>query len=203
MIKSKQDYLDYLKADRIAMGFPEKCTLFQRFNRFVFGNEIYKFQKLLRKVEYYKNCKNTLFWKPYYAYIWRKFLNQQRKLGFFIRPNCFGPGLSIRHIGTISVNPYTRIGSNCRIYPCVVIGTQAGFKDQAPIIGDNVFIGPGAKIFGKIKIADGIAIGANSVVNKSFEEENITIAGVPAKKVSNKGSKNFLPDPENFENNYQ
>jgi serine O-acetyltransferase len=61
-----------------------------------------------------------------------------------------------------------------------------------PTIGDNVFIGPGAKIFGDIIIASGIAIGANSVVNKSFLETDITIAGVPARKVSNRGSRGLL-----------
>lgn len=55
-----------------------------------------------------------------------------------------------------------------------------------------MYIGPGAKIFGDIFIADNIAIGANAVVNKSFYESNITIAGVPAKKISNKGSKGLL-----------
>lgn len=194
MIKSKQDYIDYLEADKKAVGFPDKLTLKDRSYDFIFGNELWKFQQLLRKVEYYKNCKKSRFWKPYYSYLWRKLLKQQLKLGFFIRPNCFGPGLSIRHHGTIIVNPHAKIGSNCRIHPCVVIGTQAGFSDMAPTIGNNVYIGPGAKIFGPITIADGIAIGANAVVNKSFLEKNITIAGVPAKKVSNKGSKDFLHD---------
>lgn len=42
-------------------------------------------------------------------------------------------------------------------------------------------------MFGDIRIADGIVIGANSVVNTSFLEEGITIAGAPARKVSDKG----------------
>jgi len=45
---------------------------------------------------------------------------------------------------------------------------------------------------GEITIANGVAIGANSVVNKSIHEQNITVAGVPAKKVSNKGSKGLI-----------
>ncbi len=59
-------------------------------------------------------------------------------------------------------------------------------------IGNNVYIGPGARIFGDIEIADGIAIGANAVVNRSFLEPGITIAGVPARKISDKGSKGLL-----------
>ena len=52
-----------------------------------------------------------------------------------------------------------------------------------PQIGDNVDIGVGAKIIGDVTIANGIKIGANAVVNKSFNEENITIVGCPARKV--------------------
>jgi serine O-acetyltransferase len=112
--------------------------------------------------------------------------------GFIIEPNCFEAGLSISHPGPIIVNPLVRVGYNCRIHPCTSIGTKAGYKDKVPHIGNNVYIGPGVKIFGDITIADGIAIGANSVVNKSFTEENITIAGVPARKISNKGSDGLI-----------
>ena len=73
-----------------------------------------------------------------------------------------------------------------------VIAVNDGVSDKAPVIGDNVYIGAGAKIFGDIFIADGIAIGANSVVNKSFSEPNVTIAGNPAKIISDKGSKGLL-----------
>ena len=64
-------------------------------------------------------------------------------------------------------------------------------EEEAPIIGDNCFIGPGAKLFGKIKIGDNVAIGANSVVNKSFQD-NVTIAGVPARVVNNRGTQNRM-----------
>ena len=114
------------------------------------------------------------------------------QLGFTIPINVFGPGLSIGHVGTIVVNSSARIGANCRIHVCTSIATAAGYSDKAPKIGNNVYIGPGAKIFGDIIIADEIAIGANSVVNSSFMEPGITLAGVPAKKVSDKGSKDLI-----------
>lgn len=60
----------------------------------------------------------------------------------------------------------------------VNIGVNNG---GVPTIGDNVYIGPGAKLFGAIEIANDVAIGANAVVTKSFTESNITIAGIPAK----------------------
>jgi serine O-acetyltransferase len=59
------------------------------------------------------------------------------------------------------------------------------------LFGDNVYIGPGAKIFGPIVIGNNVAIGANAVVNKSFQH-NCTIAGVPAKVISQKTSKEYI-----------
>lgn len=185
MIKSKQDYKYYLEADRIALGKKKKKPM-------LLFDEIWVFQRLLRKVEYYKNCKNSSFCRPYYYYLYLKFHLLSLFLGFHIKPNVFGPGLSISHPGTIVVNGNTRVGANCRIHVCTVIGTKAGYGNVTPKIGNNVYIGPGAKIFGDIEIADGIAIGANSVVNKSFTEPNIGIAGVPAKKINDKGSENLV-----------
>jgi len=185
MIKSKADYYYYLEADKIALAKT-------RSRPFIFSDDVWRFQRLLRKFEYYKNCKQALIWKPYIALIWFFFHRMSIKLGFHIAANCFGPGLSISHPGTIIVNSNAKIGANCRLHNCVVIGTQAGFSDRAPTIGDNVYIGPGAKIYGCIYISNDISIGANSVVNKDFFEPNITIAGVPAKKISDKGSKGLL-----------
>ena len=90
--------------------------------------------------------------------------------------------MSIAHKGTIVTNGNARVGKNCRIHTCVNIGTLPGNSGLAPTIGDNVYICPGAKIYGKIKIAENIVIGANAVVGRSFEEPNICIAGAPAQK---------------------
>ncbi|MZU91199.1 serine O-acetyltransferase [Lactobacillus plantarum] len=109
-------------------------------------------------------------------------------MGVEIKKNSFGPGLYITHIGGIVINGNSRIGENCTINAGVNIG-NSGKVENVPILGDNIWIGPGAKIFGRVMLANGIAIGANAVVNKTFSEENITIAGVPAKKVSGKGSR--------------
>jgi len=194
MIKSKQDYKYYLEADRIALGKKSKKPMF-------FFDEVWVFQRLLRKVEYYKNCKNSIFFRPYYYYLYLKFHLLSLFLGFHIKPNVFGPGLSISHPGTIVVNGSAKVGANCRIHVCTVIGTKAGYGDVTPRIGDNVYIGPGAKIFGDIEIADGIAIGANSVVNKSFTEPNIGIAGIPAKKINDKGSEKLVARATEILNN--
>lgn len=188
MIKSREDYEFYLEADKIALGIGdfEKPTLKNKLIKDLY--DIWRFERLLRKLEYYINCKHSWFWDPYVLYLKWKFKHSSLKMGFSIPPNVFGPGLSIAHPGTIIVNGYVRVGENCRIHNCVQLVTAAGSTNACPKIGDNVFIGPGAVIIGDIEIADGIVIGANSVVNKSFPEREITIAGTPAKKISYMGS---------------
>lgn len=69
----------------------------------------------------------------------------------------------------------------------VTIG-QGFTPDDVPVIGNNVIILAGAKLFGRIVIGDDVMIGANAVVNKSFPEGHCRIAGVPAKVISNEGN---------------
>ncbi len=172
MIKNKADLKFYLEEDRKALGIKQiKPPLL--------GAEIWKFQRSLRKLEYYTNIQGGIS-KKFKKTFWNVINHYQGlRLGFTIPPNCFGPGLNIHHYGYIVVNANARIGANCNIQQGVNIG-QNHDETEVPTIGDNVYIGPGAKIFGKITIANGIAIGANSVVNKSFFDENVSIAGIPA-----------------------
>ena len=67
-------------------------------------------------------------------------------------------------------------GNNC-------IGNNGKEVKACLTIGNNVDIGYGATIIGDIKIADNIIIGANSLVNKSFLESGVVIAGCPAKVI--------------------
>lgn len=184
MIDSKAKLRFFLKMDQIALGNGKRHIK-------IFGDEIWKYQIILRKYEYLKNKRK----KPldYISFIIIKLMYHKLsiKLGISIPPNVFGPGLSIAHYGTIVVNGNSRIGKNCRIQEGVNIGATNG-KASAPQIGDNVFIGSGAKIIGKVTIADDVAIGAGCVVVKSITEKGITVAGVPAKKVSNHNSHSNL-----------
>jgi serine O-acetyltransferase len=185
MIQSKEDYHFYLKADEIALG----VNNYSFFSIPYFFNKIWRFQRLLRKYEFYKNCRQSLLWKPYTVYLHFRVAMLGDKLHFEIPPNVFGPGLGIAHKGIIVIDPQMRIGENCRIHSGLYIGSQAaGKNDEIPTIGNNVYIGPFTVIVGKITIADNIAIGSHSYVARSFPEEGITIAGAPAKKVSDKGS---------------
>lgn len=71
----------------------------------------------------------------------------------------------------IVVSPNAVIGKGCTIFHQVTIGEG---RDGAPTIGDNCFIGVGAKVIGKIKIGNNVRIGANCVV---FEDvpDNCTV----------------------------
>jgi serine O-acetyltransferase len=88
-----------------------------------------------------------------------------------------GPGLFISHgFGTIVTAE--RIGRNCWIHHQVTIGWSYG-QTAKPVIGDDVFIGVGAKILGAITIGDGARIGANAVVVRDVPP-GATAVGVPA-----------------------
>jgi serine O-acetyltransferase len=186
MIKSKEDYELYLAADRLALAISHKRPRILPPPNL--QDETWRFERLLRKVEYLENCRNNPLDKIVCLQARFSLQKLSMKLGFVIARNVFGPGLSIAHGGPIIVHLKAVVGENCRIDRCASIGSIY-YPTAPPIIGNNVFIGPGAVINGDIEIADGIAIGANSYVNKSFKEPGITIAGCPAKKISDKGSR--------------
>ena len=112
MIKNKKDYLFYLEADRIALSKPQKLGIVDRIKLIIFPDYVWIFEKLLRKVEYYKNCKKGILNKIRYFILIRKFRKLSLKLGFSIPANVFGLGLSISHYGTIIVNAGAKIGAN-------------------------------------------------------------------------------------------
>ncbi|MDO4975176.1 MAG: hypothetical protein Q4E61_02520, partial [Alphaproteobacteria bacterium] len=121
-------------------------------------------------------------------------------------PNVFGPGLCLNHCNGVVVSGNARIGSNARLNAGVNIGEFQRFNvkstgSNAPIIGTNVYIGPGAKIFGPCHIGDNVAIGANAVVNKDVPD-GCTAVGVPARIISDKGSYDLVKygDEENIPN---
>ena len=181
MITNKEQYFQYIEQDALAHGINNR-NIINKIKYLINPQPTFQFQRRLRKIEYYKNCKRGLFNKLYYYYLLYGFKKKSIKLGFSIPPNVFGPGLAIIHYGTIVVNPRAKVGANCRIHVCTNIGESGGVVG-APQIGDNVYIGPGAKIYGNIAIANNTVIAANAAVNKTIEEPGMMIAGVPAKPI--------------------
>lgn len=184
-IRSYDDYLRFVAADKKASGIRCKYPVFSDNTMLLLTDPCWQFQRLLRKLEYWTNCKKSNYkFTPnnLYLYILRKkFQRMSVALGFSIPVNVFDEGLCIVHYGSIVVSRHAKIGKNCRIYTCVNIGGTEG--KTAAIIGDNCYIGPGAKIITDVVIGEYVKIGANAVVNKSFDEDHITIAGAPARIV--------------------
>lgn len=181
MIKTKNDFREWLAADMCANSI-NKRTWGGKYHYFF--NPRIRLIVNLRYYEYYANQSSKIKNVISLWYYWR-FKKLSYKLGYTLYKNCFGPGLCLAHYGTLVVNKNTKIGKNCRIHVGVNIGSQGG----TPVIGDNVYIGPGVKIFGPITIGNNVTIGANAVVNKSFPD-NCVVAGVPAKIIKHKDVSN-------------
>ena len=153
----------------------------------------WKYHKRLRITEYHYNCRHFVRYM-----LSQRMLNKLRaKTGISIGLNCFERGLHIVHLGPILVNGRSRVGKDCSIHINTALVAQ-GKNNDTPVIGDKCIIGVGATIVGGVLLANNIAVGAGAVVTKSFEEENISIAGVPAKKVSDTGTLDWNTNKINY-----
>lgn len=94
------------------------------------------------------------------------------------RETRIGKDLHLIHAGNISIHPGTIIGDRCGIMHDVTIGTN--MVEGTPTIGDDVFIGAGAKILGNIRVGNNVKIAANSLVISDIPD-GCTAMGVPAK----------------------
>ncbi|MCC2668575.1 MAG: Serine acetyltransferase [Armatimonadetes bacterium] len=90
-----------------------------------------------------------------------------------------GPGLVILHSFGIVINSEVRAGRNLVLEHGVTIGAEKG---RSPVLGDNVFIGAGAKIIGPVRIGSDVKIGANAVVTRDLPD-GATAVGVPARVI--------------------
>ena len=134
------------------------------------------FLKVMRKVSYYKHQKGFLN-KFLYAVHYMKFRRLGIKLGFSIGYDTLGYGVVVPHYGTIVVGGSNRIGNYA------VLHTSTCISDNGKIIGDGLYLSTGAKITSKVKLGNGISIGANSLVNKDCEQDNVLLGGMPAKVI--------------------
>jgi serine O-acetyltransferase len=89
-----------------------------------------------------------------------------------------GEGLLITHPAGIVIGRGSKVGNNCIIYQNVTLGAKDLHNIEYPKIGDNVIIFSGSKILGGIVIENNCIIGANAIVTKSINSENITVVGV-------------------------
>lgn len=92
-----------------------------------------------------------------------------------------GKGFTIHNFSGIFICE-TTIGENCIVFQNVTVGHLRG-QPGPPRIGNNVFLGAGAKVLGDLTIGNNVAVGANSVVMTSLPD-NCTAMGVPARIIS-------------------
>jgi len=94
-----------------------------------------------------------------------------------------GHGFYIGHFGGITVHGDAILGNNINISQEVTIGISGqGENRGCPIIGNDVYIAPGAKIFGKIKVGNRVKIGANAVIYEDIPD-NATVVLAPGYKI--------------------
>jgi serine O-acetyltransferase len=108
--------------------------------------------------------------------------------GIEIHPGAtIGQGLFIDHGMGVVIGETAEVGDNVTIYQGVTLGGTGKEKGKRhPTIGNNVFIGSGAKILGSIKVGDNVKIGAGSVVTKSVPSDT-TVVGIPGQVVVHRG----------------
>lgn len=157
MIASKKELKQVLR-EEFNFYFKKRVYIIEKITMSPFYMT-WKYQKNLRKEEYYFNRK----FKIRFLLTRRKKNKIGNKLGFYISKNVIDSGLKIYHTGNIVINEHSVIGKNLKLHGDNCIGNDGKNIGVAPIIGDNVIIGAGA------------------VVVTSCLESNVTLVGVPAK----------------------
>lgn len=131
-----------------------------------------------------------IHWYRLNNWLWRHHVPLLPKLIYYLQYLLFnssvpasckiGGGTKFGYYGIgVVVHARAVVGNNCIIGTCVTIGGKSRHY-EVPVIGDNVYIGSGAKILGPIHIGDNVVIGANAVVVKDVPS-NCVVAGIPAK----------------------
>jgi serine O-acetyltransferase len=115
------------------------------------------------------------------------------KLGIDIPPLTeIGSGFYIGHFGGIIIHEKSVIGKNCNISQGVTLGqANRGKNEGFPKLGSNIYIGPGAKIVGAVRIGNNVAIGANCVVTRNVPDDSVVV-GIPGVVISRKGSTGYV-----------
>lgn len=168
-------FLHFVFQDRITRIGSSKLLL--RFIIHVFLNSSGSIIVTFRTIQYLRDKKgllSTLTRKLFLA----KYAFLQDKYNVSLPPETkVGAGVLFPHRFPVVINGASIIGDNCTIHPNVLIGRHR-LKEGAPIIGNNVFIGNGAKIIGNPKVGDWVFISPAAVITKDIPARSIVGAGV-------------------------
>lgn len=168
-IRSRADLAAYASADAYMNGVDRWRP------QHALTRGVVHFLHVMRLCEFWENQAGPLatLLRPVYKARMRRL---SERLGFDIGRHTVGPGFSIAHSGLLVVHPDARIGARCRIHQGVTIGAANG---GAPVIGDDVFIGPNALVLGGVTIGDGAFIYPSAVVTTDVPAGHAA-AGIPA-----------------------
>ena len=173
MISNRTDLHRYITADLASLGLDRWRPQYRVTQRIAYWTW------LLRRTEYWTNCRRDPVGRVTRLWLLFRLRRLGERMGIDIPLNCFGPGLSIAHPGTIVIHMDVKVGSDCRIHQGVTLGSVRGL---VPTLGDRVHIGASATILGGITVGDDAVIGAGSVVVRDVPD-GATVVGVPAKPV--------------------
>jgi len=159
----------------------------------MWNNPEYTFSAWLRLKAYAVSARPRWLMKPVSILTGLMHRHYMVKFGIQIPPNTqIGPGFYISHFGGIVVNANCIIGANCNISHNVTLGqANRGVRKGYPVIGNNVYIGPGVHVVGAVHIGDNVAIGAGCVVTRDVPD-NAVVVGVPGKVISYEGVEGYI-----------
>ena len=165
----------------------------KKFLLLLFSEPGFRYSALYRFGAFLAKKRSNIFGKIIYRIFYEILRHYQIKYGIYIHPNTtIEKGFYIGHHGGIVINDEVIIGKNCNISQGITVGqSNRGQRKGSPVIGDNVYIGPGAVIFGKIQIGNNVAIGANAVVTKDIPD-NAVVVGNPGHIISYNGSTGYI-----------
>jgi len=100
-------------------------------------------------------------------------------------------GFYVGHCFGIVVGAGARIGAHSSISQMCTVSASALRPDQAPVIGERVYLGPGSRVIGDVRIGDDAAVGANAVVLEDVPRGAVAV-GNPARVAGTKGSADLI-----------
>lgn len=186
-VRSKSELAFFIKADMMMNRGKFKWALTDRVKHLIMPDFIMNYLYAMRNTSFYSYLNFKVLPPPCLSNILRRFLVKLKlgywnrkyqylgiKLGFSIGCNSLGYGVFIPHYGTIVVGDSNRIGNYA------VLHTSTTVSGNGKVIGDALYLSTGAKMTSKLSLGNNISVAANSVVNKSFEADNLVIGGIPA-----------------------
>lgn len=184
IIKTKKDLKFYLHEDAKVNNIAH-CYL-KYIIGLIYGLErahAFRYLKTMRYLEYHAN-NDGIYHRIMALYYKVKKARLSMKYNLYITPNTCGYGLKIVHIfGGGQILNVSKVGNYCTFNTGVVLGNNN--SSASPILGNNVSVGVGAKVFGGITIGNNVFVAPNAVVIKDVPDNTI-VGGVPAKIIKTK-----------------